>query len=255
LDAPPHPATGACDLHHAVVERWSRGESPLHRRDARAKIASLLVILIVLATAHRQFLLLSAALFVCLGIAAMVAHLPVGAMLVRAASILPFSGVFAIVSWLAGDNERALSLLLKSYLSALAVLLVVGTTPLPSLLRGLELLRLPRFPLMVAQFLYRYLAVISGEASEMRRAAAARAPLLTSATRRLRFRAAAGALAVLFARSYRRAGDIHRAMLARSFSGSFHPLETPRFRTADSVFLLFVSCGAVALRISIERFV
>jgi energy-coupling factor transporter transmembrane protein EcfT len=40
-------------LHHVVLERWSRGASPLHRRDPRAKLAALLVFLVVLATAHR----------------------------------------------------------------------------------------------------------------------------------------------------------------------------------------------------------
>ena len=63
---------------------------------------------------------------------------------------------------------------MKSYLSALAVLLLVSTTPLPVLLRGFEMLGAPRFLLMVAQFLYRYLFVISEEAQHMRKAAMAR---------------------------------------------------------------------------------
>ena len=45
-----------------VLERWSRGASPLHRRDPRAKIAALLVFLVVLATAHRALPELAAAL-------------------------------------------------------------------------------------------------------------------------------------------------------------------------------------------------
>ena len=89
--------------------------------------------------------------------------------------MLPFTAVFAAVSWLAGDPARGAALVLKSYLSALAVLLLVSTTPLPVLLRGFEIAGAPRFLLMVAQFLYRYLFVISEEAQHMRKAAAWRA--------------------------------------------------------------------------------
>src|SRR5436853_583242 len=117
------------------------------------------------------------------------------------------------------------AMVLKSYLSALAVLLWVATTPLPALLLSLELLGVPVFLLTVIQFLYRYLFVISGEAQYMRTAAAARGGLT--------FGAAAGALAVLFARSYSRAGQIHRAMLARGFTGRFVPLAPRRFTTTD----------------------
>ena len=127
---------------------------------------------------------------------------------------------------------RGAVLVMKSYLSALAVLLLVSTTPLPLLLRGFEMTGAPRFLLMVAQFLYRYLFVISEEAQHMRSAAASRGFSRRSGG----FRAAAGALAVLFARSYARAGDIHNAMLARAFPGRFHTLGALRFRTADAAF-------------------
>lgn len=239
-------------MHHVALERWSRGASPLHRYDARAKIVALLVFLVVLATAQRNVPGLSAGLLLMLLLAAAWARLPAGAFLLRAAAILPFTAAFGIVCWLAGDPARGLALVLKSYVSALAVLLVVATTTLPNLLRGLESLRVPRFPLMVAQFLYRYLFVINEEAQHMRKAAAARAPASFSA-RSLRFRAAAGALAVLFARAFARAAEIYRAMLARGFTGSFHTLETPRFAARDAVFLACASALPLVLRIGIER--
>src|SRR5207249_1018189 len=120
----------------------------------------------------------------------------------RSALVLPFSLVFAVISWTAGDSARALSLLIKSYLSAAAVLIVVASTPMPQLLRGLESLGAPRFLLMVAQFLYRYLFVISEEAQHMRTAAVSRGASLRGVlARHARFQAAVGALAVLFARS------------------------------------------------------
>jgi cobalt/nickel transport system permease protein len=236
-------------LHHVVLERWSRGSSAFHRRDPRAKIAALLIFLIVVATTGHGLAILSAALFLLLCASILWARLPLAGALLRAGLVLPFTLAFAAVCWAAGDPARGIALLLKSYLSALAVLLVVSTTPLPLLLRGLEKIGAPRFLLMVAQFLYRYLFVISEEAQHMAIAAASRGGSRT----KLRFRAAAGALAVLFARSYYRAQDIHHAMLARGFTGHFRTLGILRWGAADGWFALIASLAPVVLRVAIER--
>ena len=233
-------------MHHVVLDQWSRGASPLHRRDPRTKVIALVVFLIVLATAHRALPLVALALLLLLCAALAWARVPLAGALGRAALVLPFTLAFGAASWIAGDPARAAALVMKSYLSALAVLLVVGTTPLPLLLRGVEMLGAPRFLLMVAQFLYRYLFVISEEAQHMRKAAAARGA---------GFGAAAGALAVLFARAYQQAGEIHRAMLARGFQGRFHPLSAPHFHAADVVFLVLAGLAPVALRAAVERLV
>ncbi len=241
-------------MHHVVLDRWSRGTSLLHRRDARAKLVALLVLLIALATARYGLTLFAVGLVMTLAAAFFWAGIPVAGAFARAALVLPFSGVFAAVAWLAGDPGRGWSLLLKSYISAVAVLFVVATTPLPLLLDGMESAGAPRFLLAVAQFVYRYLFVISEEAQHMGKAAAARGATLRDwMAPGLRFRAAAGAVAVLFARSYARAEDVHRAMLARGFSGHFEPAERIRFRPADAVFTLVASAVPVLLRIIAER--
>jgi len=241
-------------VHHVVLDQWSRGASPLHRRDPRVKIVALLVFLVVLATAHRSLPLLAAGMFVLLGGTLLWARVPLGGALARASLVLPFTLVFAAASWTAGDPGRGATLVMKSYLSALAALVVVSTTPLPVLLRGVEMLGAPRFLLMVAQFLYRYLFVISEEAQHMRKASASRGgSVRAAASRNGRFRAAAGALAVLFARSYQQAGEIHRAMLSRGFQGRFHPLASPHFHAADIVFLVLASAAPVMLRLVMER--
>ena len=241
-------------MHHLTLDHWSRGATALHRRDPRVKIVSVLVFLVVLATAHRELAWLGAALFTVLLVAAWRARLPLAGALARAGVVLPFTAVFALVSCLAGDPARGAALAMKSYLSALAVLLLVSTTPLPLLLRGFEMTGAPRFLLMVAQFLYRYLFVISEEAQHMRKAALARGATVRGlAGNRARFRAAAGALAVLFARSYARAAEIHRAMLARGFPGYFRPLIELHFHRADVMFLVLGVLTPVVLRLLIER--
>lgn len=241
-------------MHHLVLERWSRGTSRLHRLDSRAKVIALLVFLVVLATAHRALFLLSSGFFVLLVAGLIWARLPLRGLLARAALVLPFALVFALISWAIDNPARGLSLVLKSYLSALAVLLVVATTPLPALLCGLEKAGVPHFLLLVVQFLYRYLFVIIGEAQRMRAAAAARgASTRNWMARSARFRAAAGVLAVLFARSYNRAGCIHQAMLARGFQDHFQTIEAAPVRSVDVIFATAVSFAAVAWRLVAER--
>ena len=241
-------------MHHVVLERWSRGASPLHRRDPRAKIAALIVFLVVVATGHRNLPLLAAGMALLLIAGIVAARLPLAAALARAGLVLPFTVLFGLICWMAGDPGRGLAVVLKSYLSALAVLLVVSTTPLPDLLHGLENCGTPRFLLMVAQFIYRYLFVISEEAQHMSKAALSRgASIAGMAGNRQRFRAAAGALAVLFARSYGRAEEIHRAMLSRSFPGRFHSLGHRHFQASDAIFLSLAAVTIVALRLAAER--
>jgi len=240
-------------LHHVVLERWSRGTSAVHRRDPRVKAIATMTLLVVLATAHRELPLLAAACFVLLCGTALAARLPLGAAVLRAGIVLSFTAVFAAVSWIAGEPGRAVSLLLKSYLSAFAVLLLVSTTRISVLLHGIERLGAPRFLLMVAQFLYRYLFVISEEAQHMRAAALARGAGAGRWNRRARLQAAGGAVAALFARSYGRAEDIHRAMLARGFAGEFRTLEPLGLRRADVWFGALAVAAPILVRIVIER--
>jgi cobalt/nickel transport system permease protein len=240
-------------VHHVVLDRWSRGSSVLHRRDARAKMLAVVVFLIALATAQRSFLIVSACYFLILASAIVAAGLPLAAALMRASAVLPFTVVFAAISVLAGEPMRAAALVTKSYLSALAVLVLVSTTPLPELLRGLERMGVPRYLLMVAQFLYRYLFVISEEAQHMRAAAQAK----SGSWRRIlfdrsRFGAAAGALGVLFARSYGHAEGIHQAMLARGFQGRFRTLSARSFGKADAAFLTLALVLFAGARAAVE---
>ena len=234
-------------MHHVLMDQWSQGSSPLHNRDPRAKILALAAFLIVLTTtasnAYRTLGIDSAVLLA--GI--LIAELPPLSLLLRALAVLPFSLTFGLISWLTGDHLRATGLVEKSYLSTVAVLIVIGTTPLPLLLSGLEALGAPRLLILVAQFLYRYLFVISEQAQHVRLAAACRQG--TERLRRSGFHAAAGALAVLFARSYYRAEGIHRAMMARAFSGKFALLRRLHFRLADGLFASGLAAFLILVRI------
>jgi len=243
-------------VHHVVLDRWSRGASAIHRLDARAKTLAALAFLLALATAHRNFLAVGLCYLGILVVVTIAARLPLLAALARAAVVLPFTLVFAAISLAAGEPLAAMTLVGKSYLSALAVLVLLSTTPLPELLHGLEHLGVPRYLLMVVQFLYRYLFVISEEAQHMRAAAQAKSGSVGRLLfDRSKFGAAAGALGVLFARSYAHADGIHQAMLARGFQDRFRTLSRHAFRGVDAIFLMAALALLAGARVAIEAWI
>jgi cobalt/nickel transport system permease protein len=231
-------------VHHLVVDRWSRGSSPLHQRDPRAKLAALLVFLIALSTTPPPAQAAFAGYGVLMVIAANRARLPILGLAGRAALILPFSATFALLTWWSGDSLRALALAEKSFLSGMAALLLVGTTPLTGWTAALESWRVPRMLILVIQFVYRYLFVIAEQAQRMRWAALCRKGSQSGS-----FRLAAGLVGVLFARSWQRADGIYHAMLARGFRGRFVPAPPAPLRAPDALFFSTCLAGCLAIRI------
>lgn len=230
-------------MHLVLLDRWTELDSPLHRLDARSKIAGLgaAVLFLLLSRTHLGFKTSAIAAFLLALLLA--SRVPAGYCLRHAALVLPFS-LMAVAAALAGrwlpgsDPARWLSpaaaaaMIAKSYLCALAVLLLVATTPLAVLLKALERLRVPAGFLVIVHFLYRYLFVLSEEAQHMNYARQSRA----SGKRTGLFASAAGGIVVLFARAHARAERIHRAMLARGFTGVFPLDRRLRWSRADSVF-------------------
>jgi cobalt/nickel transport system permease protein len=230
---------------HARIERWSLGDSAIHRRHAAAKILATLALLIAIATLSPGEATACAIFFLILLGGAFAARLPLFRMLAAAAAVLPFALCFAAMSALTGDPARAVWLVIRAYLSSLAAVLLIATTPMPALMRALEWLRLPRFLVEVMQILYRYLFVLGSEALTMRQALVARGGTVAS----LRFRQAAAAAGVLFARSQSRAEAVHQAMLARGFDRHLPASVSPAFRATDAGFVCAAAAVAVTVRI------
>ena len=197
---------------------------------------ALLALLMALSSSRNSIEGVAALALLALIGAVAAARLPVVAVIARACVVLPFSGIFALSVWLAGDGGSALALVLRSYLSALAALLFISTTPLSSLLVALGQYRAPRFLLETMQFLHRYLFLLMEEAQHIRTAALSRGGFRGARG----FRAAGGALGTLFARSYSRAIQIHHAMLARGFQGQIPVKRSPELGFSD---VLFASVG------------
>ncbi len=221
------------------LEEWARRDSYLHRRDARGKILSVLLFLVAISstppTSPGAFLPMT----VLLAGGLVISRLPVGELMLRGAVILPFPLFFGFVSWLENGNVMfSGALVVRSYVSTLAVLVLMGVTPLSDLLRGLRGLGVPAVLVMVLQSLVRYLQVIVDHGARMRRAALCRdGGAMARRNRQSLWRRAGGALAVLFGRSYARAEGVHRAMVARGFRGEFVSPRPVGFTGKDWLYL------------------
>jgi cobalt/nickel transport system permease protein len=175
---------------------------------AQFKLAGLLLFLAVLSATPLRWLPVWIAVALATATASKVG---VRRLLGRAAIVLPLSGLVALTTWLAGDAAQAGALLVRSYVSVFAAALFNATTTVPDWTAALAAWRVPAALILTLQFVHRYLFVVLDEAGRTRLAARSRGGF--------RFDAAIGAIGALFARSWRRSEAVHRAMIARGFTG------------------------------------
>lgn len=197
-------------MRHLLIDQWNRRPGPLQAIPAGPKLVALFATLVAISLAP---ITLPAAILL---LTLIYSNLPALALFKRAAVVLPFAALLALA-----DPARATTLLSKTYLSALAALLFAATTPLPAWTATLRRIGVPATLVSTIEFVYRYLFVLAEEAQSIATAARARGGFASAPSRRgFRFTAAAGAIAVLFARSWHRAESVHRAMLARGYQVS-----------------------------------
>ena len=180
---------------------------------------------------------------VILSIASIGGKLPVLPIFARGWVVLPFTGLFALLAWIEGNPQRAVSLLTKSWLSAVAVVLLMACTPLERLLAGMEKMGVPPLLVSVVQFVWRYLHVAFAQLGRMQIARAARGG-------EHRFVFATSTVAVLFSASAARAERVHRAMLSRGGETHFPLLDPLRMSGTDYALLVAALLSAMLVAVS-----
>lgn len=131
---------------------------------------------------------------------------------------------------------RVLTIIGKSWLSIQVALLLAFTTPFHELVDGLRGLRMPRILVAIIGFMYRYLAVMSDEASRMLRARTSRSAQgegRAGGSLRWRARTTGSLVGSLFLRAYERSERIYAAMQARGFEGEFHHMTVRRIGSRE----------------------
>ena len=220
-------------MRHVTAASWSNQDSFVHRLDARVKLILLLALVLSLALLRALSLLQFACCLAFLAWAAWTAGLPVVRLFRLSLIVVPFVGLFSLIVYLTGDGLRAWLILGKSYLSALAVLVCVSATPMPQLLQAAQFFHVPTLLLEVTQVVYRYLFVLGAQARAMQTAFRSRA----GRPGRRAIQASSGMIAVLFSKSYLKAGMVHHAMLCRGSTGALPGREFPRLKFPELAIL------------------
>jgi cobalt/nickel transport system permease protein len=139
--------------------------------------------------------------------------------------------------------ERFVSILVKSWISVQAAILLAATTRVPDLLVALRQLKVPRLFVAIVGLMWRYLFVISEEALRMLRARKSRSAALPGArhvggTLLWRARVTGGMAGSLLLRSLERSDRVYAAMLSRGYNGEPPVLDTVPLSKEDRWTLL-----------------
>ena len=253
------------------LDRYIPRQSPVHRADARLKIVLALAAVLGIALLPVGAFAAYAVVWLVLVGASAVARLGPLRLVRGSWVVLPFVlvavpllftrpgdalvtvelGPLVLTVTDAGLRDT-LSIAAKSWLSVQAALLLAYTTPFSDLVDALRALRLPAVIVSIISFMYRYLAVLTAEAGRMSRARQSRSAQApdgrSGGSFTWRARVTGAMVGSLFIRSYERSERIYAAMLARGFSGTFHPVQLPRpdqrsllwFATALAAIVVFV---------------
>lgn len=132
---------------------------------------------------------------------------------------------------------RFVSIVLRSWISVQAAIVLTATTRFPDLLHALRHLKVPAILVAILAFMYRYLFVLVDEAGRLLRARSARSAVLPEQPggRSLAWRAAVagGMVGQLFGRSLARSDRVYQAMLARGYQGELLTMNPHHMHTQD----------------------
>ena len=202
-------------MRHDFLDRYSRLDSPIHRLPTIVKLFGALGIVaasVSVSFTHSWFFIVVAGVLLVLSA---LTSIPWRFILGRLILLEPFALGIALMALLQENGGMVfLSILAKSTLCLLTVILLSNTTPFASLLQTMKRLGVPRLLVTILALLYRYLFVLIDEAERLNRARASRT---FTTSRRKKWHMLASLIGQLFVRSTERAERIYAAMTARGW--------------------------------------
>lgn len=230
------------------LDLMANGNTGLHRLDARAKALVTMVFILAVVSLDRYELAALFPFFLYPAVVMALGNLSARHIVGKILLVLPFALMVGIFNPLF-DQETLVrlgplaisggwisfaSILVRTMLTVGAALILVGLTGFPAICQALAQLGLPKVFTVQLMFLYRYLFVLIEEGSRTARARELRA----FGGKGLGLVSYASMLSHLLLRTWLRAERIHLAMLARGFSGAFHPRRTTSFGVKEFLFLI-----------------
>lgn len=240
------------------METLSLADSPIHRVDPRAKLATFVVFAACVVSFGKYEIspLIPYCFFPAVTIP--LARIPVRYLAGKVALLLPFAvlmGIFnplydrdvvLVVGGLSitGGMVSFLSILLRFVLTVTAALTLVAVTGFTGICAALERFGAPRAFTTQLLMLYRYLFVLTAEGVRMTRAR----DLRTISRGGPGLKASSSLIGHLLLRTLNRAQRIHMAMMSRCWQGGFFPRKPMRFALTDLGFCAGWSAMFILMR-------
>jgi len=234
---------------------YQASQSIIHKLDPRVKILGAVGIILSNVLLPDGAWLAFGISFIALVIMVLLAGIAVSFVLKRSLVALPFVLVaitilftlpgeplvsFNIFSWHLTITDAGLlrftSILVRAWISVQAAIILTATTRFPDIGHGLRHLKIPLVLIAILSFMYRYLFVLSEEATRLIQARAARSASLPDSPKppvRWQAKNAGNMVGQLFLRSYERSDRVYNAMVARGFQGQFLTLTPHTMVSAD----------------------
>jgi len=243
-------------MKHSFLDKYSDLGSIIHRLDPRVKLIFFFVLILVIVSTPPQELVKFSGYFLILFILVLLSRIPLPFVFARSLVIIPFVLLTAIFIPFFKGGEVAGSynfltlhltishkgilifqnILIKSWLSVLSLTILTSTTKFSSLLKALEILKIPRVMILIASFFYRYMFLLVDELMRIKNARDSRSFKKNPV---YQFKVIGYMIGELFIRTYERAERIYLAMLSRGFNGTIYTLESFKINRMD---LFFSGC-------------
>lgn len=202
-------------MRHSFVDRYSRLVSPIHRISASVKLVSLILLLATIVTTPISLYAAFVVISILLLVVALMSRIPLMFLIQRMLLLELFVVGVAILSLLQANGVAVFTtLVVRSTLCLLAIMLFSNTTPFSELLELLRDWRVPVLLITLLALLYRYLFVIVDELERMQRARRSRT---FTGNRTSAWHSLAAIVSQVFIRSTERAERIYAAMCARGW--------------------------------------
>ncbi|NOT06062.1 MAG: cobalt ECF transporter T component CbiQ [Anaerolineales bacterium] len=243
-------------MHSDAFDRYHHHDSALHRLDPRIKVVVVIAFILSNALLPDGAWTAFGLAWLFLFLANALSDLGLGYTFKRSFIALPFALVavtvlfsipgkplsqFHFMMWEFTVTDagllRFVSIVIRSWLSVQAAILLVAVTRFPDLIHAFEHLRVPAILTTIIAFLYRYLFVLMDEVMRLLRARQSRSAAATGQRSGggvlWRARVSGHMAGQLFLRSYERSDRIYNAMLARGYVGQLLTLNPHELHGRD----------------------
>lgn len=240
-----------------AVEALAQGNSPVHRLSPLSKLAMTLAYIIVTVSFNKYDFsaLIVMLLFPVIGY--QLSLIPLGTCFYKLRIVLPLVCAVGIFNpffdkeimlrigslGISGGVVSMLMLMMKGIFSLMMSFLLVATTAVDELCRGLRKIHFPKMFLSLLLLTFRYVSVMLDEVAVMTDAYHLRAP----GQKGIRFSAWGTFLGQLVLRSSDKANEIYSAMLLRGYTGEFNYAPAKEYsRLSPAVAIVFIALFILA---------